>query len=70
MNRKCKVILTTPINLEIKFSKMKISMINKIKKAQVNPHINTSKTHLRKLLSLPKKLIKNSIRARKITIVK
>ena len=69
-NRKLKTIPTTPINLEIKFSKMKISTIYKIKKVQASLHINTSRIHLKKLLSLPKKLTKNNIRAKNIPKVK
>lgn len=70
MNKKFKPIPTAQINSEIKFLKMKISTIIKIKKALVNLHTNISKIHLKKLFSLQKRSTINNIKARKIQIVK
>ena len=66
MNRKLKAMLTIPINSEIKFSKMKISTIYKIKKVLASLLINTNKIHLKKLFSLLKRSIKNNIKVRSI----
>jgi hypothetical protein len=63
-------MLTTPINSEIKYLKMKNSLSNKIKKALVNPLINISKIHLKKILSPLRNLIKNNTKAKKIIIAK